>query len=258
MIKFTSLFSGSHGNSLLISSGSTHILIDAGFTYSTLKKALATIELTPQQISAIVVTHEHNDHISALAHWCDFNKQTPIYAHKNIAHILDSKCRGNIVSFDKPFDIMDIHVDWTKCNHDSVFCCGYRMTDYNSSFASITDTGMFRQDLVDFLQPCRTVLVESNHDVTMVDRGNYPYLLKKRILSNNGHLSNEQCAQILDKLIQQGNVHNIILGHLSQNNNTSELAFCRANEVITANGLTEGKDVNLYVAQQYTRSITIE
>lgn len=258
MLSFTTLFSGSHGNSALIRSDNANILLDAGFTYTTLKKALKNYGLEPKDIDGIVITHEHSDHVSALQGWCSYNGKTPVYTHTNLYGVMLGKCKGNIVPFSDKFVVKDIEVDWVRCSHDSAFCCGYRFNDGKTMVGSVTDTGVADKSIVEFLQPCRTIMLESNHDVDMLNRGNYPYLLKRRILSTSGHLSNVDCATTLKQLLEYGNVRNIVLGHLSENNNTHELAFSEAVKAVASKKLTEGKDVNVVVAEQYVGGATIE
>ena len=120
----------------------------------------------------------------------------------------------------------------------------------------MTDTGKTDAKLVDFLLPCVTVQLESNHDEDMLFNGRYPYFLKRRISSDFGHLSNKQSAEVL-ALLLNGNLKNVILAHLSEQNNTKELAFGSAVSVLKDKGVVEGKDVSVYVADQYFNGITV-
>ncbi len=257
MIKFTPLFSGSRGNCTLVQSQDANILIDLGFGYTAIKNRLAEMDIRPSDVDAILITHEHTDHIAALQSWSRLNR-TKVYAHKAVADYISEKTYcTEIEPFDAGFQVDGLNIDFFPCSHDARFCCGYRFTDGKEYAASVTDTGCVTEALVGFLKPCRTVLLESNHDVDMLKRGEYPYPLKRRILSENGHLSNAQTAEILDKLLEY-NARNIILGHLSERNNTHEIAFAAAMAVVEAKKMTEGRDVNIYVADQYKRSETIE
>ena len=121
--------------------------------------------------------------------------------------------------------------------------------------ASVTDTGKTDNALVDFLAPCDVVQLESNHDVNMLKNGPYPYPLKRRILSDFGHLSNEQAADLLEKLIGS-NVKKVILAHLSEHNNTAELAFNAVVEMYARNNLVEGRDIDVRVARQRDNEVT--
>ena len=255
-IKISPLFSGSKGNCTLIQSGSVNILLDAGFSYKAILRALAERGLTQKDIAAIVVTHEHTDHIAALSLWGK-NCSTDIYSPAPIADYLRQRvyfCEVHEVT--GSFTIGHVSVDVYECSHDARACCGYRFSDGRGSFACVTDTGCASDALIEFLSPCKAVMLESNHDVNMLTKGEYSYVLKQRILSSYGHLSNAQTAEVVQKLARSC-VKTIILAHLSEKNNTKELAFNATVEALSACGLTEGKDVTVYVADQYRNEVTI-
>ncbi|MCM1042898.1 MAG: MBL fold metallo-hydrolase [Corallococcus sp.] len=257
MISFTALYSGSAGNCSLVRSDKTTVLVDAGFACGTLVHYLKDAGVSPRDVDAVLITHEHSDHISALAKWTE-TFDTPVYCHARLADVLRQKTRcRNLHPFDAEFSLKDIAVDFYPCSHDARYCCGYRFFDGKTYVASVTDTGLVNKELVDFLMPCATVMIESNHDENMLLRGNYPYLLKQRILSPLGHLSNAQTGEVLNKILD-GSVKNIVLGHLSERNNTPELAFSNALGVIESKGMVEGKDVRLFVADQRKRGNVIE
>ena len=119
-----------------------------------------------------------------------------------------------------------------------------------------SDTGCVTDELIAFLSPCKGIMIESNHDVNMLQNGAYPYVLKRRIMSDFGHLSNDQTSQILSK-IKGTAIKQIVLAHLSEQNNTKELAFSAAVGALEKGGLTEGKDIDLFVADQYYNRITL-
>lgn len=256
MIKLVTLFSGSKGNSTLVMTPTTNILIDAGLSCRSILSQLATVGLTPMDIDAILITHEHTDHISSLNKWCN-SYTTPIYCHSSLVEYILTKCRGNVVSFDGQFLVGDIVVAPLQCSHDALHCNGYKLSVEGDSVGIVTDTGVMHDDTLHSLCSCRTVLLESNHDTDMLARGRYSYMLKRRILSDKGHLSNIQAGSIITKLLS-GSVVNIVLGHLSEQNNTHELAFASAMSAISSSGRVEGRDVYLYIAEQYTRGDIIE
>ena len=255
-IKVYPLFSGSRGNCTLIQSGGVNILLDAGFSYKAILRALAEHGLTQKDVDAIVISHEHSDHISALPYWgkaCS----TPIYAPAPIADYLRQRVYFcEVIAIDGSFNIGDVKVDVYECSHDARGCCGYRFSDGYGYFACVTDTGCFDDRLIEFLSPCKAIMLESNHDVNMLTKGAYPYPLKQRILSPYGHLSNAQTAEIVCKLANTC-VKTIILAHLSENNNTKELAFNATVEALCSCGLVEGRDVTVYVADQYKNEVSI-
>lgn len=257
MIKVTPLFSGSKGNCTLIQSENTNILLDLGFGYRAILSALDKRGLLASDIDGIVITHEHADHIAALAMWSKHNR-TPVYVPKHIADYVSmrSYCMG-IMPVDKQFAIGDISIEPYACSHDSIACFGYRFSNEDQLAACITDTGCFSEKTVEFLAPCKTIILESNHDVEMVQRGPYPYPLKQRILSNSGHLSNQQAAVLLSQLLGS-KVKNVFLAHLSEQNNTKELAFSTAVNMYASHGLVEGRDIHIYVVDQYHNEVTIE
>ncbi len=256
-MKLTPLFSGSKGNCSLIQSNNTNILLDVGYSYKKILTALQQKNLRPKDIHAIVITHEHDDHVSALPMW---TKHTPtkVFAPKQIADYI--ACRSycsQVEGVQDSFVVGDVNVDVYQCSHDSQACCGYRFCDGDQSIASITDTGCYDKSTVEFLSNCKIVQLECNHDVKMVQNGCYPYPLKRRILSPYGHLSNDQCADILQQLIGT-KVKKVVLAHLSQNNNTKELAFATVMQMYAKNNVVEGKDVQLFVADQNTAGETID
>lgn len=256
MIKVSPLFSGSRGNCTLIQTEQTNILLDAGFPYKSIVAALESRGLSQQDVDAIVITHEHADHIAALPYWTK-NYATAVYAPKEIADCIRQRVYlSEVIEIDGSFTVGDVSVDVYECSHDARCCFGYRFCHDGSYFGSVTDTGCATDELIDFLSPCKTVMLESNHDVNMLQKGAYPYPLKQRILSNFGHLSNEQAADVIKRLVG-AKAKNIILAHLSENNNTKEIAFNTAVKAVSQLGVTEGKDVNIYVALQYANEITI-
>jgi len=257
MIKFKSLFSGSKGNSSLIQSDKANVLLDVGFGYKNILDKLQKMNLTPQSITAIVITHEHSDHIAALPFWTK-NCATKIYAPRNIADYIRQRAYcSEVEEVDGDFEIEDISVSPYCCSHDAIWCNGYRFTAGGESIASVTDTGCWSQDLIDFLYPCKAIQLESNHDVNMLTKGSYSWYLKRRILSDYGHLSNDQTGQILEKLYGS-KVKTVVLAHLSENNNSKEIAFDNAVKSLAKSGVIEGKDVKVYVATQNGLEVTIE
>ncbi|MBQ2723710.1 MAG: MBL fold metallo-hydrolase [Clostridia bacterium] len=258
-MKFTSLYSGSKGNCYLIQSQESNVLVDCGLSLAMIKDRLAQMHLSFKCISAVFVTHEHTDHVSALPQLELFEK-VPVFVHEKGARAVQEKtlCK-NISTFDKTFQFRDLTVDTICCSHDAAYCCGYRFSDGTSAVGIVADTGCAPQEIVEFLAPCTTILLESNHDVDMLMGGPYPYKLKKRILSTLGHLSNKQAGEIVQQVMQTShNVKNIVLGHISQNNNMPELAFYNVVTILENMGLHEGKDVKVAVALQDKRSATFE
>lgn len=250
------LFSGSRGNCTLIRCGDVNILLDAGYSYKAIVRELSLRGLNVGDIDAIVITHEHSDHVGALPYFGKAS-QTLIYAPSLIVGcVRDRAPFCEVREIAGSFDIKGVTVDVYECSHDARACCGYRFSYGGTSFACVTDTGCASDALIEFLSPCAAIMLESNHDVNMLMQGAYPPVLKRRILSDFGHLSNAQTAEVIQKLAHS-RVKTIILAHLSEHNNTKELAFASAVEALAASGLTEGRDVTVYVADQYENEVTI-
>lgn len=256
MLKISPLFSGSRGNCTLVQSDKFNILLDAGYHYKQIVTRLAELGVSLADINAIVLTHEHSDHISALP-YLTRGLQAQVYAPQAICDVVMQRTYcSQVTGISACFTLDDIVIDVYQCSHDSIDCVGYKFTYNGESVASVTDTGCTDDKLIEFLSPCKGILIESNHDVDMLQNGTYPYMLKKRILSDYGHLSNNQTAQVI-AMLKGSNVRHIVLAHLSEQNNTKEIAFNSAVKALNSVGLTEGKDVKLYVADQYDNRITI-
>ena len=257
MIKVTPLFSGSKGNSTLIRTDTVNILLDVGYGYKKMLESLSALNVSPESVNAVVITHEHTDHISSLQYWSKYF-HTAVYAPRQICGLISARAfASEVIPVEGSFEIGDVIVDTYCCSHDAQCCLGYRFKTRDDCFASVTDTGCWSQALVDFLSPCRVIQLESNHDVDMLKKGSYSFPLKRRILSDFGHLSNAQTAQILERLIGT-NVKKVILAHLSENNNSSELAFSAVLDMYASRGVVEGRDVDIFVAAQCGSGETIE
>ncbi len=256
MLKISPLFSGSKGNCTLIRSAKVNILLDAGFGYRAIVGALAERGLAPKDIDAIVVSHEHTDHIGALPMWTK-QTPTPVYAPERIADIIAQRVYfSDVNGIEGDFEVGDVTVSHCECFHDAECCFGYKFVCGADRFACVTDTGHVTEEILNFLRDAQAIMLESNHDEDMLRRGEYSYNLKQRILSPYGHLSNAQAAETLRKL-SGSSVRQIILAHLSENNNNKELAFNAAVEACASCGAVEGRDVVIYVADQYKNEVTV-
>lgn len=239
--------SGSSGNCLLLSSGSTHILIDAGISKRRIEQSLAQSGLSMREIGGVLITHEHSDHISGLKMLMKYFA-VPVYAPRTVA----SRLRGclpeaepylRVIPVNEPFEIGGVSVTAFHTPHDTDESVGYRV-EGGGVFALATDMGHVTEEVFDALSGADTVLIESNHDEEMLRYGPYPVYLKRRILSDSGHLSNACCADLARKLAL-GGTRQIILGHLSRENNSPAIAMSAARES------TAGLPVELYCAPVY-------
>ena len=235
-MKFQTLCSGSKGNCAILVSQQAKILIDIGMSLSALENALLDFGIRPEKIDAVFVTQVfvHKKGFLTLA-------KKSYYANHKITH------------FDGRFVFKDLTVDTFECSHDSVFCCGYRFDDGKNAIATITDLGVADSSVIDFIKGCDLVLLESNHDEEMLQKGDYPQVLKRRVSGLKGHLSNAQASRLAVEMQKVG-VKRLLLGHLSQNNNSPELAFYETVQQLAKNNLREGIDIVVDVVTQDKKS----
>lgn len=212
---------------MLLSGGSTNILIDAGISMRRMEDALRQAGLTMRDIGGVLITHEHSDHVMGLK-TLTRHYDIPLYA----PHCVASRLCGAIPETERCMQIIgpgrDFYIGSMKIRafhtpHDTDESVGYRV-ECGGVFAIATDMGHVTEEIEENLEGADTVLVESNHDVDMLSYGPYPVYLKRRILSDRGHLSNDCCAQLVRRLGESG-VKRVILGHLSRENNTPEKAL---------------------------------
>jgi len=219
--------SGSTGNCTLLSSGDSHILIDAGISAKRIRENLAACGLQIIDLSAILITHEHADHVSGLSTLVK-NYDVQICAPRTVANNLCRTIAGvenciRVVPISDTFGVKDLEITAFPTHHDTEQSVGYRVCG-TDVFSLCTDTGIVTQEIYDGLYGADCVVLESNHDLDMLRNGTYPYFLKKRILSDSGHLSNNDCAEVVKSLALSG-TKNILLGHLSRENNLPSLAL---------------------------------
>lgn len=253
MINFTSLISGSSGNATLFSDGSTHLLIDCGMSGKQLFEALAKIGLSPDRLDGILLTHEHIDHVKGAGVIARRHK-LPIYATAgtlsamNVGPIPDEQIK--IIDSAHDFEIGTIGIKPFDIPHDAAEPVGYSFYIGGEKFSLATDIGHMHKALIEQIMKSKMVLLESNHDVDMLQYGPYPFPLKQRILSDIGHLSNENAAKTALQLVNSG-VEHIMLGHLSEKNNHPEIAMMETYNTLTFAGVKVGSDVTLQVADRY-------
>lgn len=254
MIRFCTLFSSSSGNCAFISDGNTNLLVDAGVSASKITNSLEEIGVSAKQIDAILVTHEHSDHIAGIG-VLTRKYGIPVYANeKTLSAMQKSSYKAEAsciraVESGKSFKIGSAEIFPFKTPHDAVSSVGYTITLEDKKIGIATDTGCITKPMLSALAGCDAVVIESNHDVDMLNNGPYPYILKQRILSDYGHLSNENCAWFATQLAIWGTKH-IVLGHLSDKNNTPDKAFETSFKMLTENNIIAGEDVNLIVAMK--------
>lgn len=226
MARIYPLFSSSSGNCTYIGGSDCGILIDDGISYSRLCKALELNGLSVDAIKAVFITHEHSDHTKGLA-MLTKKKQVAVYAQAYTLDILNSCGAINNGLGEEIKDCVEIAGMTVSCfntPHDTHESCGYRIAFGDGKKCAVcTDLGYVTDNVEKNLLGVDAVLLEANYDVEMLRNGPYPYYLKTRIFSKNGHLSNVDSGKFAEKLVENGTTR-IILGHLSQENNTPEIA----------------------------------
>ena len=234
-MKLTVFASGSSGNCLLLSGGGTDILIDAGISTRRLSDLLAERCLSLQDIGGVLITHEYSDHISGLPGLLR-RSGAEIFAPRTVA----ARLRGMLLEIDERLRVIPVGEDFSLSRlrirafhtpHDTDESVGYRVED-GGVFALATDMGCVTDEVRENLRGADAVLIEANHDEDMLRYGPYPVFLKRRILSDHGHLSNENCAALARELAESG-TGTIILGHLSRENNTPSAAMRAVGEALS-------------------------
>ncbi len=230
-MQFGTIASGSSGNCLYAGNQDSHILIDAGVSGKRIKEGLEGFGVNPVELDAVLITHEHIDHISGLGVMAR-KYRVPIYAtEKTLVQIERTKSVGKIptdlfrvVKPDDTYRIGDIHIRPFSISHDAQDPVSYVLGCGGIKIGMVTDLGYFDEAIVDELKDSDILYIEANHDIHMLQVGPYPYYLKQRILGNKGHLCNEMAGRLIKELYSS-RLKNVILGHLSRENNFPELAL---------------------------------
>lgn len=248
MISFATLFSSSKGNSVFVSSGKTKVLVDAGVAACHIEHALSAIGESMTDINAILITHEHQDHIKS-AGSLSRRYDIPIYATPKIwenYHGFGNITERNQRKYDYGMTIGDLSLDFFKTFHDAIQPVGLVITSGNTKLGICTDTGKVTPKMIGMLQNADGLIFESNHDPEMLRHSRYAPSLKARIAGENGHLSNEDAVCALRKIIGPA-TKEIVLAHLSEENNRPELAYETALNGLRDRGVNE--TIRLTVAQ---------
>lgn len=264
-MELASVCSGSSGNCILVSSNDTNILVDVGISKKRVVEGLDFFDVNPNDIDAVLITHEHSDHISGLGVYLRTHPVS-VYATKGtIDSILSKSSLGKVdkdlfevIDSDEEFKIGDIKVKSIPTSHDASDSVCYRFEDDSSSCAIVTDLGYYHEELVRELQDLDGILIEANHDEHMLQVGSYSYELKSRIWSNVGHLSNETCGKLLCEILCD-KLKYVILGHLSKENNIPELAYQTVRYEIDISDIKyTADDIKILVASRENPSCKIE
>lgn len=257
MVTFCSLVSGSSGNAAYLEYNGTSVLIDCGVSCKRICDALLAVGKDPADISAILVTHEHSDHIAGIS---VFSKKfnTPVYATPKTLEEINHKkpvypSLQHDISAGASFEIGSIGVLAFNIPHDAAQPVGYTFQVGNKKISIATDMGKIDAEIAGLLRGSDFVMLEANHDLEMLKNGPYPYPLKARVLSSLGHLSNEQSSKLAAALARTG-TRQMLLGHLSATNNRPELALDFVTDFLSREQCIVGKDVQLSVAPRFVPS----
>ncbi len=252
MAKFYPMFSGSHGNATYIGTAEGGILVDVGVSAKRICQALSFAQITPDKIDAILITHEHNDHVKGLKTFLKKTNAVLVASRKTILALKESDYiddTANIIFADEQEEvaIKDMTVKRFATSHDCEGSSGYTVSFGKIKTAVCTDTGVLTDEIRENLEGSKLVMLESNHDPVMLRLGPYPPELKIRIGSEKGHLANADCAAEIKRLYNLGTTH-FVLAHLSENNNTEEKASSATRAALMDLGANINEDYILYVA----------
>ena len=260
MAKFCSLYSSSSGNCTYIGTSQGGILVDIGVSAKRTCEALSGIGVDPSSIAAIFITHEHNDHVNGVRVFAK-KHGIKIFATEGTLigmeeqGFLDPRIKTEVIPW-SGVETAGIFVRPFATPHDSRESSGYSVVTPDGKRISVaTDIGKVTDTVMNAIHGSDLVLLESNHDVGMLQNGPYPFFLKQRILSDHGHLSNENCAKTAVKLVESGTTR-LVLGHLSKENNHPSLAYETTRSAMTLSGAKEGLDYLLTVAGNLNTPIT--
>lgn len=242
-MKIKTLASGSKGNASIILCGNTKLLIDIGISYLNLKRKLEELNLELEDFDALLITHAHADHIKGLSSLTKHSK-IKIYIPEGMYEELKDKIYSKNMEFiSDEFSINDVKVELIHTSHDAASSVGFIISHQDKSLVYVTDTGYINRKYLAKMKKKDIYLIESNHDEKMLMEGPYPYYLKQRVISDRGHLSNKTTAKYLENLVGE-NTKYVILAHLSEKNNTEDLA----KEAVSSK--LKDKDIKIIIARQ--------
>jgi phosphoribosyl 1,2-cyclic phosphodiesterase len=245
------LASGSTGNAVCIRAGETRILIDGGISTRSMTRKLADIGIDAASVDAVLVTHEHQDHTKGLV---TFGKKynVPIYARydawRAMPNVAKAVPQDNRRILRECLEVGECKIEVFDTSHDAVDPVGFNIFYNDRKFSLATDLGCVSSRVKNALTGADMLVFEANHDVDMLKKGSYPAFLKRRILSSRGHLSNEDAGQTLAEIIKDKSHTQVVLAHLSQENNCPQLAKTTVQDILQAAGIALEKEVSVKVA----------
>ena len=224
-LRFTSLGSGSSGNALVVENGRTRVMMDCGFSLADTKARLERAGLSPSDITAVVVTHEHDDHLGGVARFAR-RYAIPVYLTRGTAHWLPPDfpaVLAHYIDSHQAFEVQELAVDPFPVPHDAREPVQYVFSDGDARLGVVTDLGTITQHVVEKLSGCHALVIECNHDLDLLMAGPYPDGLKRRVSGRFGHLCNADAGRLVGAL-ERSHLRHLIAAHLSQQNNTPALA----------------------------------
>ena len=256
-MRLCSIASGSSGNCIYVGDDQTHLLVDTGISKKRIEEGLSKLEIKGDELEGILITHEHVDHIQGLGVFSR-KYEIPIYATPGtIEGIRNCKSLGKLpegllheIEIDHPFSLGTLNIDPFAISHDANEPSGYRIENGKKSVADATDLGVYDDYTVEHLSDLNAVVLEANHDIHMLEVGPYPYPLKRRVMGDKGHLSNELSGKLLCDILHD-DLQYVVLGHLSKENNYEELAYETVKlEISIGDNPYKGDDIPMMVAKR--------
>lgn len=261
MLKFCSLYSGSSGNSFLVQKKDINILIDAGVSGKKIEEALTSINVPAENITAIIISHEHIDHTRSVG-ILSKKYNIPVYANQKTWQAMpEQKAKIDkenrlVFKTNEEFKINNLKINPFNIPHDAEDPCGFSISDYDTKITIATDIGHINKEIINNLKGSTFLFIESNYEKEILKYSKYPYKLKSRIASDYGHLSNEDAGKTIAYLSSKG-TKNFMLGHLSMENNFPELAYKTVCEEIENRNIAL-KGIDIKIAERYKPSKLFE
>ncbi len=260
-MRFCNIASGSSGNCTYIGDDDTHLIVDAGISGKRIEEGLNDIELTTPDISGVLITHEHTDHIGGLGVIAK-KYDLPIYATEGTIDAIKAMPKYNcipdhlyhVIKADQSFRLGDFEITPVGISHDAADPVAYHFCNKGKKASIATDLGVYDDKLLNVMKGSDILMLEANHDLRMLEAGPYPYRLKRRIMGDKGHLSNDLCGKLLVDLLCD-RLQKVVLGHLSKENNIAELAYETVRLEVTMSGdECRWRDLDVLIAKRNERT----
>ena len=257
-LQFCSLASGSSGNSYIVKTEETLLVVDAGISCRKIINGIEAIGCTMEEADGVLLTHEHIDHVKSVGTVCKKLSNARFYASAGTFIDIEEKIpeeRRTVITAGSAFTIGDIEVKPFHLSHDAKETTGYAFHCEGKSIAIVTDTGVVTEEIHDHVASADILVLEANHDVEMLRFGRYPYMVQQRILGEFGHLSNDLAAEELKRIFREdGKYRQVFLAHLSKENNFPELALQTIKNALDEENLMIGRDLGLEILPRDTQS----